>query len=302
MTYIIGIDGGGTKTIGILATTTGQHLAQVQSGPANYHVVGEAKTQAVLKGIVAKLYEKADIPATSAVWLCLGMAGLGRPADRKVIGKICDELGIYRNRILTHDAHIALVGGTEKQEGVIVISGTGAIVYGINTDGREARASGWGYLLGDEGSGYDIAIKGLQAVARAADGRGDRTDLTDRILNKLELNEPSELIRWTHAASRDTIAQLAEVVFDAARTADRVAECIVDEGADELVCAAISVIEQLEFTESFDIVLSGGNLIHQTMFADKLRRRFARIQPEASVQLPKHEPAYGAVLLAQASL
>ena len=127
-------------------------------------------------------------------------------------------------------------------------------------------------------------------------------NLTDRILNKLELNEPSELIRWVHAASRDTIAQLAEVVFDTAQTTDTVAECIVDEAADELVCAAISVIKQLKFTEPFDIVLSGGNLIHQTMFADKLRYRFASIQSEASVQLPKHEPAYGAVLLARASL
>ena len=300
--YIIGIDGGGTKTIGILATGTGQRLAQAEAGPANYHVVGEAKTQAVLEDLIAELYKKAGVPSGSAVRCCLGMAGLGRAADREVIGRICDELGIYQNRILTHDAHIALVGGTGKQEGVIVISGTGAIVYGINTDGREARASGWGYLLGDEGSGYDIAIKGLQSVARAADGRDVQTDLTDQILNRIELNEPSELIRWVHAASRDTIAQLAEAVFDTARTADAVAERIVDKAADELVCAAVSVIEQLEFTEPFDIVLSGGNLIHQTVFADKLRHRFARIQPQASVQLPKHEPAYGAVLLAQASL
>ena len=302
MMYIIGIDGGGTKTIGILATETEQRLAEVESGPANYHVVGEAETRAVLENIVAELHEKAGVPSGSSVRCCLGMAGLGRTEDRDVVGRICDELGICQNRVLTHDAHIALVGGTEKQEGVIVISGTGAIVYGINADGREARASGWGYLLGDEGSGYDIAIKGLQSVARAADGRGNHTDLTDRILNKLELNEPSELIRWTHAASRDTIAQLAEVVFDTAQTRDAVAESIVDAAADELVCATVSVIEQLEFTEPFDIVLSGGNLIHQTMFADKLRYRFARIQPSASVQLPKHTPAYGAVLLAQASL
>ena len=300
--YIIGIDGGGTKTIGILATATGQHLTQVQSGPANYHVVGEAKTQAVLEGIVAELYEKAGIPPMSPVRFCLGMAGLGRAADREVIGRICNELGIPQNRILTHDAHIALVGGTEKQEGVIVISGTGAIVYGINADGREARASGWGYLLGDEGSGYDIAIKGLQAIARAADGRGDRTELTDRILNRLECNEPSELIRWAHHATRDMIAQLAEVVFDTAKTGDTIADRIVEEAADELVCAATSVIKQLKFTEPFDIVLNGGNLIHQTMFADTLRHRFVRIQPEASVQLPKHEPAHGAVLVAQASL
>ena len=301
--YIVGIDGGGTRTVGILTTETGQCLAQVQSGPSNYHVVGEAKTQAVLENVIGELCERSGIPSASSIHFCLGMAGLGRAEDRKVVGRISDELGIRKNRrILTHDAHIALVGGTEKQQGVIVISGTGAIVYGVNANGDEARASGWGYLLGDEGSGYDIAIKGLRAVARAADGRGDSTELTNRILDGLEPNEPSELIRWTHAASRDEIAQLAEVIFDTAQTADTVATEIVDQAADELVCAAESVIKQLEFIEPFDIVLSGGNLIHQPMFSNKLRHRLARIRPKASVLLPKHEPAYGAVLLAQASL
>ena len=301
--YIVGIDGGGTRTVGILTTETGQCLARVQSGPSNYHVVGEAKTRAVLENVIRELCEKSGIPSESAIRFCLGMAGLGRAEDRKVVGRICEELGISKNRrILTHDAHIALVGGTEKQQGVIVISGTGAIVYGINANGDEARASGWGYLLGDEGSGYDIAIKGLRAVARAADGRGNPTELTNRILDRLERNEPSQLIRWTHAASRDEIAQLAEVIFDTAQATDTVATEIVDEAADELVCAAESVIKQLEFIEPFDIVLSGGNLIHQPMFSDKLRHRLARIPPKASVLLPKHEPAYGAVLLAQASL
>ena len=300
--YIIGIDGGGTKTVGILTTETGQRLAQVQLGPSNYHVVGELKTQAVLKKVVEELSEKAGIPSASATHFCLGMAGLGRAEDRKIISRICDELGIREHRILTHDAHIALVGGAEKQQGVIVISGTGAIVYGINADGKEARASGWGYLLGDEGSGYDIALKGLRAVARAADGRGRPTELTNRMLNALELNEPGDLIRWVHAASRDTVAQLSEVVFDAARSSDTIAEQIVDEATDELACAASSVMKQLAFDGTFDIVLSGGNLVHQPMFAEKLCQQFARSAPNASVHLPIHDPAYGAVLLAQARL
>ena len=305
--YIIGIDGGGTKTVGILTTETGQHLAQAQSGPANYHVVGETQTQAVLESVVGELCKKAGVSRASAIRFCLGMAGLGRAADQEVIGRICDKIGVraFSNgfrRILTHDAHIALVGGAGKQEGVIVISGTGAIVYGIDADGKEARASGWGYLLGDEGSGYDIAIKGLRAVVRAADGRDHPTALTNLILNRIELNAPSELIRWVHAASRDAIAHLAEIVFDTARTTDSVAERIINEAADELVLAASSVVGQLEFDGPFDLVLSGGNLTHQPMFADKFRHRFTEIQPEVSVLLPKHEPAYGAVLLARASL
>ncbi len=300
--YIIGIDAGGTKTAGILATKTGHQITQAQSGPANYHVVGETQTLEVLDTLIGQLCEKADVSRTSPICFCLGMAGLGRTTDQQIIGTICDKLGITKNRILTHDAHIALIGGTEKQKGVIVISGTGAIVYGTNPEGTEARASGWGYLLGDEGSGYDIAIKALRAVARAADGRDTPTELTSRILNRLTLNEPSDLIPWAHTANRDTIAHLAETVFDTAQTMDSVAKRIINEAADELVCAARSVIQQLKFDAPFEIILSGGNLIHQPMFADKLRHRFARVQPEASVRLPSREPAYGAVLLAQATL
>ncbi len=300
--YIVGIDGGGTKTVGILTTETGEHLAQVESGPSNYHVVGAAEMQAVLENVIGELREKARILPTDAIRFCLGMAGLGRTEDRKIIGGICDKLGISESRILTHDAHIALVGGTAKQHGVIVISGTGAIVYGINADGREARSSGWGYLLGDEGSGYDIAIKGLRAVVRAADGRGSATGLTNRILDELELNAPDELIRWAHAVSRETIAELSKVVFDAARSSDTIAEQIVEDATTELVCAASSVIKQLAFDGTFDIVLSGGNLVHQPMFAEKLRCQFAQLAPNASVHLPIHDPAYGAVLLAQNSL
>ena len=166
---------------------------------------------------------------------------------------------------------------------------------------KPAQVDG-GYLLGDEGSGYDIALKGLRAVARAADGRGRPTELTNRMLNALELNEPGDLIRWVHAASRDTVAQLSEVVFDAARSSDTIAEQIVDEATDELACAASSVMKQLAFDGTFDIVLSGGNLVHQPMFAEKLCQQFARSAPNASVHLPIHDPAYGAVLLAQARL
>ena len=285
-----------------MTTETGEPLAQYESGPSNYHVVGESETQAVLENVIGELREKVGISPIDSIRFCLGMAGLGRAEDKKIIGRICDELGISENRILTHDAHIALVGGTEKQHGVIVISGTGAIVYGINTDGKDARASGWGYLLGDEGSGYDIAIKGLRYVVRAADGRGSSTDLTNRILTELGLNAPDELIRWTHAADRDTIAQLSKIVFDAAQSTDTIAEQIVDDATDELVCAASSVINQLGFDRMFDVVLSGGNLIHQPMFAEKLRQQLTRIVPNASVHLPKHEPVYGAVLLAQAKL
>lgn len=302
MRYIIGIDGGGTKTIGLLTTETGEHIAKVQVGPSNYHVVGVERTKDVLKEIILQLYTHVTDAPLNTISFCLGMAGLGREEDKKVIGQICDEIGINKNRILTHDAHIALVGGIGKQEGVIVISGTGSIVYGINSNGEEARAGGWGYMLGDEGSGYDIALKGLQAVARAADKREPPTELTDLILNRLELNEPNNLIRWTHAASRDEIAQLAEVVFKATKIGDTKASQIIDSAVGELACAVETVVMQLELTHPFGIVFSGGILLHQPILADKLQRWIEKIIIGGSVIFPKHEPVYGAILVAKAHL
>ncbi len=302
MNYIIGIDGGGTKTFGLLTTETGEHIAKVQAGPSNYHVVGMERTHDVLREIISELSAHVGNTTIDSIHFCLGMAGLGREEDKKVIGQICDKLGINQNRILTHDAHIALVGGIGKHEGVIVISGTGSIVYGIDSRGIEARAGGWGYLLGDEGSGYDIALKGLQAVARAADKREPLTQLTNLILDSLELNEPNGLIRWTHAASRDEISQLAAVVFKATEMGDTRAKQIIDSAVDELACAVETVVLQLEFTHPFEIVFCGGNLLHQPILADKLQRWVEKIILGGSVIFPKHEPAYGAVLLAKAHL
>ena len=302
MEYIIGIDGGGTNTIGLLATETGECIAKVQAGPSNYHVVGTEQTQDVLKEIVSELSTHVDNTPLHSIHFCLGMAGLGREEDKRVIGQICDEIGINKNRILTHDAHIALVGGTGKQEGVIVISGTGSIVYGIDLHGVEVRAGGWGYLLGDEGSGYDIALKGLQAVARAADKREQPTQLTDMILNRLDLDKPSDLIRWTHAAERDEIAQLSQVVFKVLEMGDSKAEKIIDSAFSELACAVETVALQLEFTQPFSIVFSGGILLHQPTLADRLGRWIEKIILGSSVMLPKHDPAYGAVLLAKANI
>lgn len=302
MDYIIGIDGGGTKTVGLLTTANGRKIAKVESGPSNYHAVGVENTQKVLEEIISQLTTHVGDTKLQSINFCIGMAGLGREEDKERIGQICNEIGISKKRVLTHDAHIALVGGIEKQEGVIVISGTGSIVYGIDENGKEARAGGWGYILGDEGSGYDIAVKGLQAIARAADGRESPTKITQLVLNELELKVPNDIIRWTYAASRDDIAQLAKLVFKASDRGDKRAGLIIESAVSELVCAVETVVLQLELSHPIRIVLSGGNLLHQTTFAEKLRRGIEENSVGTSAVLPKHEPAYGAVLLAMANL
>ena len=295
--YVLGIDGGGTETTGLLADQAGHILAKAESGASNYHAVGEEQTKQVLFDVVSQLIADADAVLESCS-CCLGLAGVASSVDKKVIGRICDEIGLPENHILTHDARIALIGGAEELSGVIIIAGTGSIVYGIDATGREAQAGGWGHLLGDEGSGYDIVRRALQAVSRAADGRGIPTRLSSLVLETLELSQPRNLIPWMHSVSKDKVAQLAGVVFDAANADDSVAQGILDEAADELTLAARVVVDNLGFGQSFNLVLSGGIFSHQPTFVASLRNRLKNITPHARVRLPKHEPAYGAVLLA----
>ena len=297
--FFLGIDGGGTKTTGFLADRAGCILAKAESGASNYHAVGEERTKKVLSDVVSQLIADANAVLESCT-CCLGLAGVASSVDRHVIGRICDEIGLPGNRILTHDAQVALVGGAEELSGVIIIAGTGSIVYGMNAAGQEVQAGGWGHLLGDEGSGYDIARRALQAVSRAADGRGVPTRLSSLMLETLELSQPRNLIPWMHSVSKDKVARLAGVVFDAANADDSVAQGILDEAADELVLAAGVVVDKLGFGQPFDLVLSGGIFSHQPTFVESMRSRLRDLSPHARVRLPKREPAYGAVLLAMA--
>lgn len=297
MNYIIGIDGGGTKTVGLLADGTEKIVARVESGPSNYHVVGAEETKQVLETLISELLTGVNAAVEDCAVVCLGMAGLGRPADREVIGQICDELGIRQRRILTHDAQIALIGGAGTREGVIVISGTGSIVYGLNAQGEEARAGGWGHILGDEGSGYDIALRGLRAVVRASDARSAPTELTGLMLETIGLQHPNDLIRWVHNASKDEVAGLATQVFVAADLGDSVAQQLLRHAADELALAAKVVIDRLRFNQPFNIVLSGGIFTHQQSFVEQLDGLLKATTLYADVTLPQNEPAYGAVLL-----
>ena len=294
--FFLGIDGGGTKTTGLLADQAGQIIAKTESGASNYHAVGEQQTKQVLSDVVSQLITDADAALDSCT-CCLGLAGVASSVDRKVVGRICDEIGLPENRILTHDARIALVGGAEELSGVIIIAGTGSIVYGMDSEGRDAQTGGWGHLLGDEGSGYDIARRAFQAIARAADGRGDCTQLTSLMLDALGFSHSRALIPWIHSVSKDKVAQLASAVFDAANANDPVAQGILDEAADELALAARVVIDKLGFSQPFNLVLSGGIFSHQPTFVASLRSRLQGLAPDARVCLPKHEPAYGAVLL-----
>ena len=294
MNYVIGIDGGGSKTVGLIATSDGTILSRAEVGGSNYHVVGADCTEQILAGLVVTLLNQADVAPDSQIACCLGMAGLGRKSDRNIISNICDSVGLNGHRILTHDAEIALVGGLGKLEGVILISGAGAIAYGRTSDGYSVRSNGWGHLLGNEGSGYSIGLQGLRAVVRAEDGRARPTKIRDCILFETGLSTPEDLVTWVHSSSKGKIARLSRMVFEAMELGDEVAKQIIIHSADELTRSAQVVIDRLDLNPAPKMVLSGGVMLNQPVLVKMIQDRFRGIQ----ICLAKNEPAYGAILLA----
>lgn len=300
MTSVLGIDAGGTKTVCQLADEQGVVVSESRGGGANLQAAGELAVEKVLHQVMADaLGGRRIVPAA----ICLGMAGVDRDEDAAVIRGIMARIGHTARVLVVNDALIALEAGVGDAPGIVVIAGTGSIVYGRNARFEAARAGGWGYVLGDEGSGYWMGRLALRAVVREADRRGRATSLTPRVLAHFDVRRPQDLIHQVYGRGmRPTvIAALAAVVQAAATDGDTVARGIVESGAQALASAAESVALRLALTgEPFSFVLAGGIFKGVPGLADEVTARLDGVAPEARVLRLEVEPAAGAVRLALA--
>jgi N-acetylglucosamine kinase-like BadF-type ATPase len=296
--HVLGIDAGGTKTVALIADGEGRILGEGRAGAANLQTEGELEVEKILHTVIERAMDGRYLQPAA---VCLGMAGVDRQDDALIMRGVMRRLGFRSNALIVNDALIALVAGAGASPGVVVISGTGAIAYGVSHHGVAARAGGWGPTLGDEGSGYWIGRRALAAVMRDVDGRGPQTDLTRLVLRHLSLPRPEALVAevYHQPQARRTIASLGTVVDGARKDGDPVAIDIMSSAADELALAASSVITRLDMRgEQFPILLAGGMLRESVWLSAELRRRLAEVAPRALVGPLTHEPAVGAVRLA----
>ena len=300
--HVLGIDAGGTKTVCLLADDQGAILAEARGGGANLQAHGELEVEKVLHHVMDTAIGTRDIRPAA---ICLGIAGVDRPQDAEAVRGIMRRIGAKARTLVVNDALVALVAGTGASDvpGVVIIAGTGSIAYGRNAAGRAARAGGWGYLLGDEGSGFWIGRRALSAIVRAADGRGPSTQLTDLVMNRLKLVRPSDLIRETYYRDlrRTAIAGLAPLVQQARDAGDAVASEILNQAAIELTAAASSVISKLGMRgEVFPTILAGGIFKAVPWLAGQVMVLMSEIAPRSDARVLDVEPARGAVRLALA--
>lgn len=296
---VLGIDAGGTKTVCQVTDDDGRCLAETRGPGANLQNAGELQVEKALHEVIEAATLQADAWPTTA---CIGMAGVDRPEDAAVVRGILARLVPRCPVVVVNDALIALEAGAAGGPGVVVIAGTGSIAYGRDARGRAARAGGWGYVLGDEGSGYWLGRQALRAVLRASDGRGSQTPLTPLVLAHYRVARPQDLVREIYYGrfKPATVAAAASLVEAAAEAGDTWSRDLIATGARELSAAACAVCDRLGLSTG-PIILAGGIFRAVPRLLAGVTESLRQQRPDLRVQPLTQEPAAGAVSLAIAA-
>ena len=290
--YILGIEGGGTRTTALLADARGREIQRATFGPGNVRLLDDRALGRLLRQ-VAKQFESPDA-------IGLGLAGARHTKDRARVQTAVSKIWKATPCKVTHDLEIALTGSGPQKTAVLVLSGTGSCCFGKTSDGRTAKMGGWGHILGDKGSGFEIGLRALKAVVFYFDRDGTWSRLGERLLTATGTNEPDDLIDWVASADKHAVAALAPEVFAAAKKRDRIARDILEGAAGMLAKDAVNCARKLaQKNKPVHFVLAGGVLRGQPAFARKVSQSIRERWPQATVQVQKHDGVWGAIELAK---
>jgi glucosamine kinase len=299
--YLLGIDGGGTKTHAVITDPSCRVIGEGFSGAANPLRVGLEEAVSHIDQAVADACAQAGIEIGDIDSACAAIAGINHPIHYHTMKDALDEALQIAGLELVTDARAALEGALDGKPGVVVIAGTGSIAIGVNEAGEQARAGGFGPTLSDEGSGYYIAQRALKAVVSSFDGRSPKTLLVERVCNRLGVASPSDLpgVIYNSDSEPVDIAPLAELVDEAAREGDEVARQILTAAGSELGRLAASVIEKLKLgSQAFRVACVGSVFRSGEVVLKPLRDAVLNVAPHAEIGPPLYPPAIGAAKLA----
>jgi len=242
--YVIGVDGGGTRTRAVVLDEDGNDLGRAEGDAAVADAVDPVPATRAVAAVCGAAARVAEIALpVDAVWA--GLAGAGRETARSAVEVELGRTGVARVARVGTDVFAAFHDAFGEGPGVLLIAGTGSIAWGRAEDGREGRVGGWGHHVGDEGSGYAIGTDALRRVTKTADGRAPETTLRESILSHLELSGVDELVQWKATARRANVAALAPVVAANAAAGDAAAREIIDDAVNELERHVLAVLENL---------------------------------------------------------
>lgn len=296
MSPVVGIDGGGTRTRALVADDDGKPLGRGE-GPAGIVTTADAgaAAEAVRSAVERAVADSGLEPPLDALWA--GLAGTGSEARRRAALRALEGLELARRVAVGTDVEAAYRDAFGAGVGVLLIGGTGSIALGRTPGGEWIRVGGWGALLGDEGSGYWIGLRGLRAVLAAHDGRGPATDLRGSIMEALGVPEPEGLVDAVAAASKAEVSRLATVVVEAAGDGDPVAREITADAVAALAEHVRAAADRMEATEPLPVALAGGLLAPDRPLTGRLRDALS--SEGFRVRAEEVRPERGAVELAR---
>jgi glucosamine kinase len=278
MKVAAGIDGGGTSTRVVLFDPNGLPLGRGEAGGSNYHTIGPIGTRENLSLAFAQAWRNSGLEPRPVEAAFFGMAGVVSAVGVETIRSIALEarLAVSEGIEVDHDIRIALAGGLAGAPGIALIVGTGSSCYGRNAEGATWRSGGWGHVLDDLGSGYDLGLQAMVAATRALDGRGPPTSLLSRVLEFLQLDDLQDIMHKLYV----------EGVTRA-------------RGARELAAMVAAVAKELFPREpEVRVAAAGGLMNHSRSYFKRAAEEIAQTTPGAQLLQPGLEPVLGAGLLA----
>lgn len=293
--WLLGIDGGATKTAAAVFDLREGTLHLGHAGPSNPDSVGADAAVGALFEAASQALEGAGAAREDIGSAVLAVAGTDTPAIARAVAERTRESWVVVNDVVGAWA-TATAGGP----GVAAISGTGSNVFGVGPEGRAWRAGGWGHVLGDEGSGYWLGVHAIAAALADRDASGPPTALSVAAPAFFGLESPEALAARVYAKPM-TKGELAAFATEAGRVAedgDAVALALYDRGARALAGQILAVVEQAGLTGSFPVGMIGSAYKAGEVFTGPLARYVAEGAPGAELLHVEMAPVGGSLLLA----
>lgn len=305
MTYVLGIDGGGTKTVGVITNEQGEVIAEATFGATNPNSVEEDQLTEEISKLFRTLQQQSDSVFYQLNHVFAGIAGCAHRSAKEKVKRICEAF-LPQNTPITvdNDAIIALYSGTYGHPGIVQIAGTGSVTYGVNGEGKRDRVGGWGHLIGEKGSGFSLGRDALEASFRAYDQVDESSELLDCCLEYFQVEALPDVIPIVYHAKnvKEKLAALSPLVFEAADRGDRAASAIIEENGQYIGRSIGGLIQKLFVKKDKDfqipVVLTGGLFRRLDLFQEAIETMIDKQALQAKLVVPDLPPVAGAIIAA----
>lgn len=290
MKYYLGVDGGGTKTTAVVSDENGHVVASAVGGSINYYSNSFETAKSNFEDIIKEL----GIEKYSSV--CIGMSALSDRADDRTTAKFVSGILKSDKVIMDSDISIALAAAGCQGERAVLICGTGSMAAAVNKEGNQVHSGGWGYLLGDEGSGYCIALNAVKEILVCLDEGKTDDILIECFKQFFNVKTDEDILNrfYSPPMPRDEIASFCRIVFNALRSGSSAAKKVIEQEANEAAGLAERILSKL--SNGAPLFLFGGVFQNNPEYISLLNEKLKDIGAEA-VLLP-YPPVAGAIAMA----